>query len=65
MLLDVLNGHQGPPQHIVLLNAGAAIYTAGLSNSLEDGISRAHKVIMDGSARRKLEQLVQVSNQAT
>ncbi|HEX5339144.1 MAG TPA: anthranilate phosphoribosyltransferase [Gallionella sp.] len=57
IILAVLDGQPGPARDIVLLNAGAAIYVAGLAPSLLDGIARAAQVIDDGTAREKLTQL--------
>jgi anthranilate phosphoribosyltransferase len=57
MIMDVLNGQQGAPRDIVLLNAGAAIYTAGITTSLAEGIKKAAQTIDDGSALAKLEAL--------
>ncbi len=64
MLLAVLDNQPGPARDIVQLNAGAAIYVAGLAPSLADGVKKAGQVIADGAARAKLAQLVQVSNEA-
>ncbi|MDO9054154.1 MAG: anthranilate phosphoribosyltransferase [Gallionella sp.] len=61
MLRDVLNNKAGAPRDIVQLNAGAAIYAAGLSTTLNDGIARAAEVIADGSAKARLEQLIEFS----
>ncbi|MDD4929282.1 MAG: anthranilate phosphoribosyltransferase [Gallionella sp.] len=61
MLCAVLDNTPGAPRDIVTLNAGAAIYVAGLSASLADGIARAAEVIADGSAKAKLEQLIEFS----
>jgi anthranilate phosphoribosyltransferase len=47
----------------VQLNAGAAIYVAGLAKSLEEGVAKADQVIASGAAKDKLEQLIQVSNE--
>lgn len=58
----VLANEPGPARDIVCLNAGAAIYAAGLADSLRRGIDTAHAVIADGSARAKLAQLVELSN---
>lgn len=58
MLLHVLDGGDGVARNIVLLNAGAALYAAGIAASIADGIERAGKAIDDGSARAKLEQFV-------
>jgi len=63
MLRGVLDNQSGAPRDIVQLNAGAAIYVAGLSNSLSGGIARAGEVIASGEAKAKLEQLIQFSNQ--
>ena len=40
------------------LNAGAAIYTAGCAPSLAAGVARALELQADGSARRKLDAFV-------
>jgi anthranilate phosphoribosyltransferase len=64
MILDVLNAKPGAARDIVLLNAGAAIYVAGLTASLIDGIKKAQTVIDDGSALTKLHALIQLSNHA-
>jgi anthranilate phosphoribosyltransferase len=61
MILGVLNGDPGPARDIVLLNAGAAVYVAGLAPSLHDGIAKAAQVIDDGAAGGKLEQLIALS----
>ena len=58
MVLSVLNNHPGPARDIVLLNAGAAIYVAGLTRSLENGVERAREVIESGAARARLDRLV-------
>jgi anthranilate phosphoribosyltransferase len=62
MLLGVLENQPGAARDIVLLNAGAAIYVAGLADSLSNGIQKAAKVIASGAAKNKLEQLIQISN---
>ncbi|WP_445371909.1 anthranilate phosphoribosyltransferase [Methylomonas sp. HW2-6] len=54
----VLNNQPGPARDIVALNAGAAIYAADLTDSLDAGIRRAHQVLADGSALRKFEALI-------
>ena len=57
MMLDVLEGHQGPHRDITLLNAGAAIYVSGLTSTLKEGIEKAALVIDQGLALKKLEAL--------
>jgi anthranilate phosphoribosyltransferase len=62
MLLDVLGNKPGPAKDIVLLNAGAAIYVAGISQDLWAGVNRARAVLESGAAREKLARLVAFSN---
>ncbi|HEX5363589.1 MAG TPA: anthranilate phosphoribosyltransferase [Gallionella sp.] len=62
MLLTVLDNQAGPARDIVQLNAGAAIYVAGLASTLAEGIARAGEIIASGAAKAKLEQLIQFSN---
>ena len=57
MILAVLNGELGATRDIVLLNAGAAIYVAGLADSLAAGINKAAEVIDQGLALAKLNAL--------
>ena len=59
MILAVLNGELGAARDIVLLNAGAAIYVAGLADSLAAGINKAAEVIDQGLALAKLNALQQ------
>lgn len=61
ILLSVLDGQRGPARDIVLLNAGAAIYTAGCSDSLADGVKAAAAAIDSGAARGKLDALIDLS----
>lgn len=64
MILDVLSGKKGAARDIVLLNAGAAIYVAGLQSNIHKGVEHAVKVIDNGSAAKKLAQLIQYSAQS-
>jgi anthranilate phosphoribosyltransferase len=62
-LIDkVFADEPGPARDIVVLNAGAAIYAAGLVDSLAGGIERAAKVIADGRARDTFRSLIDMSN---
>jgi anthranilate phosphoribosyltransferase len=54
----VLENQPGPARDVVQLNAGAAIYAADLAPTLEAGFKRAGEVLASGEAKRKLEQLV-------
>ncbi len=62
VLRAVLANQAGPALDVVALNAGAAIYTAGLVSSLADGVSRAQEIIASGAAAEKLETLVALTN---
>lgn len=64
MLRSVLDNQPGTARDIVQLNAGAAIYAAGLSDSLASGVKRAAEVIASGAAKAKLAELIQFSNKA-
>jgi len=64
MILDVLDGKtsagkSSAARDIVLMNAGAAIYVAGVADSLQTGIHMAAAVIDNGAALAKLEALKQ------
>jgi anthranilate phosphoribosyltransferase len=64
MLLSVLQNTTGPARDIVLLNAGAAIYTAGIADTLEQGIKTAHQTIESGAALKKLNELVEFTRKS-
>lgn len=62
MLLSVLDNQPGPARDIVLLNAGAAIYVAGITTSLASGIEKAHDALASGAALKKMNELIAFSN---
>ena len=64
MLIGVLDNLPGAARDIVLLNAGAAIYVAGLTSTLAEGVKKAEEVIASGAAKHKLAQLIQLSHAA-
>lgn len=61
-IIAILDGERGSARDITLLNAGAAIYVAGLAGSIEKGLQFAEKMIDSGEARHKLEELIVNSN---
>ena len=61
-LLGILNNEPGAPRDIVQLNAGAAIYVAGLAATLKEGVAKADQAIASGAAKNKLQQLILISN---
>ena len=62
MIKAVFADQPGPARDIVCLNAGAAIYAAGLAPSLADGVVLASEVIRSGKAGATHQALVEVSN---
>lgn len=62
MLLSVLDNQPGAARDIALLNAGAAIYVAGLTTTLKGGVRKAEEVLASGAAKHKLTQLIEASN---
>ncbi len=62
-VLAVLHNEAGAAQDIVALNAGAALYAAGVAASIADGLQKARNAIASGAALAKLEQFVQVTQE--
>ena len=62
MVLAVLENVPGPARDIVLLNAGAAIYVAGVAGDLWGGVAKAREMIESGRARAKLDELVKFTS---
>lgn len=60
--LGILKGEKGYKRNAVLLNAGAALYIGGKSESLKSGINLAEELIDSGKAIRRLEEIKEVSN---
>ncbi|KAF1708937.1 anthranilate phosphoribosyltransferase [Pseudoxanthomonas kalamensis DSM 18571] len=58
MLLGVLDNRPGPARDIVVLNAGAALYVAGVADGIGEGIERARDAIASGKAMQKLHEFV-------
>jgi anthranilate phosphoribosyltransferase len=62
MTLDILEGVAGPKRDIVLLNAGAALYLAGLAEDLKAGLALAADSIDSKKALQKLDDLKRASS---
>lgn len=63
ILKSILEGEKGAKRDIVLMNAGACFYTAGMTNSIAKGISLAEHIIDSGKALKKLEEFRMMSNE--
>ena len=57
-----LDEPDSPAAQIVALNAGAAIYAAGVATSFANGISMAQDAIASGLARERLAELVRITS---
>jgi anthranilate phosphoribosyltransferase len=59
----ILAGEDGARADIVVANAGAALYVAGISPTIRDGVSLAREAIKSGEATRKLDSLIAASRE--
>ena len=62
IIKDAFSGKEGAARDIISLNAGAAIYVCGLTDSLMSGIERSRLTLSDGSAQQKLDDYIKISN---
>ncbi len=62
-ILEALHGTPGPVHDIVALNAGTALYAAGVAVSIEAGLGKARQTIASGAAMAKVAQFVEVTQQ--
>ena len=58
MLRGVLDNQPGPAKDIVALNAGVALYAAGVAPTMKAGIDRAREAIESGAAKAKLARVL-------
>ena len=58
MIQAVLDNQPGPAHNIVAMNAGAAIYVAGVAKTMKAGVERASQAIKSGAAKHKLEEFM-------
>ena len=63
IIREILQGKPGPKRDMVLLNAGAALYAAGSSPTISQGIERAGQAIDEGKAMSKLQALIDYTGQ--
>ena len=63
LMLSVFDNQPGPALDIVLLNAGAGIYVAGLRPDMAAGIALARETVAAGKAREKLQALAALTKQ--
>lgn len=63
LVKKALSGEHGGASDIVALNAGAAIYVAGQTHSLEAGVEMARDAIGSGLATEKMKEFVDFTRQ--
>lgn len=61
MLAAAIGGEAGPVRDVLALNAGAALWMAGVASSLEDGLARAEQAATSGAARERLEAFIDLT----
>lgn len=62
-MLEALDNKPGPARDIVALNAGTALYAAGVASSIADGLAKAKEALASGAARAKMEEFVKVTQE--
>ena len=65
LIRSALGGQHSPAADIIKLNAGAAIYVAGLADTLEAGITKAGELLECGAPLVKLDDLAHYSQSVT
>lgn len=58
ILKSILSGETGVRRDVVLLNAGAALYVAGVASDIRQGVEMAAKSIDSGAAKERLDAFV-------
>ena len=61
LIREAFTGKPGPALDILVLNAGAALYAARVSDTLAAGVTRAREAIATGAAERKLKEFVEAT----
>jgi anthranilate phosphoribosyltransferase len=60
---SIFHGEAGAARDIALLNAGAAIFTAGAAETLTDGVLLAARAVDSGAATRTLDHFVSATHE--
>ncbi len=63
-ILAILDGHDGPKTEFVLMNAAAALFVAGKTPGLAEGVTLAREAIASGRAREVLDHYVALTQEA-
>jgi anthranilate phosphoribosyltransferase len=62
ILLSILKGERGPKRDVVLMNSAAALVIAARATDFPDAMLIASDAVDSGSALRKLQEIIHVSN---
>jgi anthranilate phosphoribosyltransferase len=57
----ILAGEDGPRRDLALLNAGAAVYAGGVTDTLREGVEAAREAVDSGAALRTTEAYLELS----
>ena len=60
---SVLAGERSAARDVVMMNAGAGLFVAGLADDLAGGVKLAGELLDSGDVRTRLEQVRQVSSE--
>jgi anthranilate phosphoribosyltransferase len=63
VIRGILKGDDGPAGRVVLANAAAALFAAGVAPGLKEGVHLAREAIASGRARDTLRRLVELSGE--
>jgi anthranilate phosphoribosyltransferase len=63
IILPVLSGAPSAASDLVSLNAGAALYVAGLAADIPSGLAQARQLLSSGAAAHKLNHLIEFTQQ--
>jgi anthranilate phosphoribosyltransferase len=58
ILVRAIGGAAGPVRDILVVNAAAALWMAGIASSLQDGMARAEEAATSGAAKDVLERFI-------
>ena len=61
----LFEGEKGPMRDALLLNSGAALYTAGLTKDIKEGVIESARLIDSGKACETMNGFINVSNSIT
>jgi anthranilate phosphoribosyltransferase len=63
ILLDIFESNASDAQRdIVLINTAASLMVEGMARDMQDGFEIAREAIQNGRAKKKLRQIIEISN---